>query len=387
MIVPQINGLPTSGLAGYSATSASIENAKSGIFSNTTAMLGSTPAPTAATLPDQKIESARSNKLVKDLSPLSFPSDLSTEYYISFNAFYHSQERPQESKRTFTFNKSVYLPLPTNISDSYSSSYNADNLYVLGNAAKNGLTQLMAGEGGTLSVTNILQNVPETGGKSVAKAVEALTNDTKGTAKKVAAAGLTYLAEGIGGPLMSAAKSAFQVTTNPFPVMVFQGAGLKPPFSFGWTLYPESLDEAMAIKKIIGYFRREMLPETMEGIQSILKTPAVFEIKMVPDENTRKFKRCVLTDMVVDYAPNGPAFIKENAADPSQAAVPAAITLSLTFREIEVWLADDFSTDESNYFEPINRIPPPVPSALPGVQGTVANNATRGVAAGTPFGM
>ena len=102
-----------------------------------------------------------------------------------------------------------------------------------------------------------------------------------------------------------------------------------------------------------------MLPEMVEGNPSILKSPAVFEVKMVPDEYTRQFKRCVLTNMGVNYTPNGTTFIKSNDGTGDAAKVPAAVSLSLTFQEIEVWLADDYSADESNSFGVVNQPPKP----------------------------
>lgn len=304
-------------------------------------------------LPEKKIEEKRSEKLLGNKSPLVFPSDLSADYYISFNAFKHSQDRPSESKRTFQFDKSIFLPLPGNISDSFSAAYDQENLYIFGNAAKEGMNAMMSDESsGTVSIANAMKkNLPDMGGKAVSSALSKIKNDPSGTGKTAAATAATFMLSGASGPMAAAAKSAFQVTTNPFPVMIFSGTGFKPAFSFDWMFYPESMEEAELIRKICNYFRREMLPEMVEGNSSILKSPAIFEIKMNPDDYTRQFKRCVLTNMGINYAPNGPVFIKADDGSEKPVQVPAAVSLSLTFQEIEVWLADDYYNDEPNSFK------------------------------------
>jgi hypothetical protein len=306
------------------------------------------PQPSSSpsnTLPDKKVEDERSKKINSQNAPVVFPSDLGSNYYISFNAFKHEIEKPVDVRRSFNFQKSINLPLPSNLSDSYSADYNSENLYFAGNAIRQGLTELSSGTGGVIGgLSNIDANSV---GKGAASALNYLTNNKGNLAAATAALAL----QGTSGPIGSAAKSAFQVAANPFPVMIFQGTKLKPPFTFDWTLYPESYEEAKTIKTIIGFFRREMLPETFPGNAAILKTPSIFEIVLYPKSPTlRKFKRCVLTNMMVNYSPNGLSFVTDGKSkeDPS----PVSTSLSLTFQEIEVWLADDYETSESSSFAP-----------------------------------
>lgn len=347
---PQSSGTSSSGIPGAQGGA---DPALSGGKDRPPPKSSSKPATKQSNLPEKKIEEKRSELLLGNKSPLVFPSDLSADYYISFNAFKHSQERPSESKRTFQFDKSVFLPLPGNLSDSFSAGYDQENLYVFGNAAKEGMNAMMSDDSsGTVSIANAMKkNLPDMGGKAVAGALSKIKNDPSGAGKTAGATAAAFMLSGASGPMAAAAKSTFQVTTNPFPVMIFSGTGFKPAFSFDWTFYPESMEEAEMIRKICNYFRREMLPETVEGNASILKSPAIFEIKMNPDDYTRQFKRCVLTNMNINYAPNGPIFIKADDGSEKPVQVPAAVSLSLNFQEIEVWLADDYYNDEANSFK------------------------------------
>lgn len=289
------------------------------------------------------------NKRKVDNSVLKFPDDLADDFYISFNTFKYSNERPSESRRTFKFYKPIVLPLPANLTDSASASYNQDNLFYAANLARNTLSN-MANEKGIAGTASYIAS-KEGYNDIVSKSMDVIKN-IDGSNLALGAAVNTLSAAG--GPIAAAAKSIAQLTSNPFPIMTFQGTSFKPAFTFDWVLYPESLSEAKKIKSIIGFFRKEMLPERMEQNTSILKAPSIFEIKIHP-YIARVFKRCVLTNMTVGYAPNGPSFIYDVTAEVNSVdnqKYPSSISLSLTFQEIEVWLANDYLDDEEFFFDP-----------------------------------
>jgi len=301
-----------------------------------------------STLPEKEIEDNRAASLNGDVAPLVFPSDLGDDYYISFNAFKYTNDRPQELKRTFLPNRQIKLPLPSNLTDSYSSAYNSENLFAQGNAFKEFISSEISNKEGTnslqaagsrLSDANYAANLG-------IRALETLQKNAGNIAAGLAAQGLS----GAGGPILNAARSSLQLTANPFPVMIFQGTGFKPAFTFDYTFYPESYQEAETIKSIIGLFRLNMLPERILSNPSILKTPSIFEIKVSPSDILRRYKRCVLTNMGISYAPSGISFIKDS--DESPRVNPTATSLSLTFQEIEVWLGDDYSSSELYNYGP-----------------------------------
>lgn len=329
------------GVASYSSSYAG-SNSPSNVAAASSNQ-GTNSAPVDGTPAENKVESARAEK-VNGNAPIQFPSDLSNDFYISFNAYKFSQDRPEEAKRTFSLAKSIYLPLPTSITDQYTAGYNEENMFVGGEALRGTFNELMT-TNGTKKVENIFSNTSyDKLANQVANFTDRLADPTE--RNKVAAAAATYVMSGIGGPLGAAAKTAFQVTTNPYPVMVYTGTGFKS-FGFSWTFYPETKEETDTIKKIIGYFRREMLPEQVDGIPSILKTPAIFEVTISPDTYLKKFKRCVISGLDVNYSPSGPSFVKSMDSDPA----PAAVSLTLNMREIELWLANDFETSEESLFD------------------------------------
>lgn len=315
----------------------SVEGRKQGIFSPTESFGTEYSSP-----PETKIEEKRSN-LLSSISPLVFPPDLTEEFYIEFNAYKANTTRADEASRTFNFVKSVYLPFPSNVTDQYGASYSADNLFFGGEFLKNSIDTLMTSDG-TKKVENILsKQAIDRGGNIVADVLEKIGKSPR----QALAAGATYGLTGLGGSIGAAAKTALNVTTNPYPVMIYQGTNFKS-FSFSWTFFPESSEETSLISRIIGYFRREMLPERIEETPSILKYPAIFEIGIQPQ--IKLFKRCVVNNLDVNYTPVGPAFVKEFPKESSPFVDPAAITMTISFQEVEMWLANDFHSEESKGF-------------------------------------
>lgn len=303
--------------------------------------------------PENHIEEERQRKLQAQTS-LKFPSDLTDQLYTEFNAFKINQDRPSEAKRTFQFTKSIYLPFPSSVTDQYGASWNREDLFFGGEAMRQGLNEAMKSADGTKSVENIFTSgTADKLGNAVSRGINKFAADPTGALKTGLAVGGTYALTGMGGPLASAAKASFNVTTNPYPVMTFQGTGFKS-FGFSWTFYPESKKESETIKKIIGYFRREMLPETLKNTPSIMANPAIFEVFINPD--IKQFKRCVITGLDVNYTPAGPAFVKEfPLKDGSPFLEPAAITMSISLQEIEIWTANDFYADEDKDFDFIRK--------------------------------
>lgn len=321
----------------------SVEGRKKGIFAP--------KDPESAAPPEKKVEIKRA-ALLSTISPLVFPSDLTDGFYIEFNAFKANQERPEEATRTFSFEKSVYLPFPQSVTDQYGASYSQDNLFFGGDFIKTSLNELMTSNG-TKKVENLL---PGGGAADRAGIILAdLIKKTTDAPKQAAAAVATYGLTGVGGPIGAAAKASLNVTTNPYPVMIYQGTNFKS-FAFSWTFFPESPAESDTISRIIGYFRREMLPERIDSTPSILRYPAIFEINIQPE--IKMFKRCVVSNLDVNYTPAGPAFIKESPKPQSSSfftnidlVEPAAITLTISFQEVEMWLANDFKTSEVEFFD------------------------------------
>jgi len=123
---------------------------------------------------------------------------------------------------------------------------------------------------------------------------------------------------------------------NPQLQMIFRGVGFRS-FQLSFMFTPKSLEESTEVNDIIKTFKYHFSPGFEAGktdsTQSMfLTSPSIFNVqfKIGQDENqyTPKYGDCVLTDIDVNYAPNGFA-VHENGA-------PVQTTLNLTFKEIVI---------------------------------------------------
>ena len=123
---------------------------------------------------------------------------------------------------------------------------------------------------------------------------------------------------------------------NPQLQMIFRGVGFRS-FQLSFMFTPKSLEESTEVNDIIKTFKYHFSPGFEAGktdsTQSMfLTSPSIFNVqfKIGQNENeyTPKYGDCVLTDIDVNYAPNGFA-VHENGA-------PVQTTLNLTFKEIVI---------------------------------------------------
>jgi hypothetical protein len=163
---------------------------------------------------------------------------------------------------------------------------------------------------------------------------------------------LNSFAPGLGKALGASRGTAI----NPQATLSFEGVNLRQ-FSFDWTLYPESKEEALSIKKIIRSIKRNILPEIQSvtgtdvdggsglGANSLsrafLKYPAVVSINLlgIDESHFLRFKPCMVDNINIDYGASGEIIIAEGG-------VPQGIKVSMTFKELEIQTADDYEGDD-----------------------------------------
>ena len=146
------------------------------------------------------------------------------------------------------------------------------------------------------------------------------------------------------------AESAFDKAKgqamNPQMEVVFKSVPFRT-FEFPFEFAPKNPSEKDSIHKIINMFKFHMLPEYQGTTKGFFNVPSEFQITYMyrADRNTYipRVSRCVLTNMTVDYAPEGviSSFIPD-----SQGAAPTFATMNLSFTETEIMtkerIADGF---------------------------------------------
>jgi len=123
---------------------------------------------------------------------------------------------------------------------------------------------------------------------------------------------------------------------NPQLETIFKSVPFRE-FSFPFEFAPKNEKEKDNIHKIINMFKFHMLPEYQGTTKGFFNTPSEFQITYMYRENRNTYipriSRCVLTNMSVDFAPEGvfTTFLADQ-----QGAPPTLANMTLSFTETEI---------------------------------------------------
>ena len=143
------------------------------------------------------------------------------------------------------------------------------------------------------------------------------------------------------------------VVANANTELLFTGVGLRS-FEFQWTMSPRNELEAANVRMIIRAFKQWSAPRKLKKMESgsedngkaggpsyFLGTPNIFRLRYVTRDNkdimgVNKFKPCALTDISVNYTPEGQWMAYDNG-------MPISLTMTLRFNELEPIYNTDYS--------------------------------------------
>jgi hypothetical protein len=120
------------------------------------------------------------------------------------------------------------------------------------------------------------------------------------------------------------------LASNPKKEQAFKNVDFRT-FSFEYQFAPRSAAEAMGVQNIIRAFKYHMHPEFKSSDAFLYIYPSEFDIVyyqgVEENLNIHRHTSCVLTEMNVNYTPNGVFSTFENG-------MPTQINLTLTFKEL-----------------------------------------------------
>jgi hypothetical protein len=148
------------------------------------------------------------------------------------------------------------------------------------------------------------------------------------------------------------AQVAFQAilgtVTNPLLEMIYKSPNFRQ-FQFDFTFYPRDEKEAYEVQKIIDSFRFHQAPEFVKESQGFLRPPSEFDIRFYygghQNPNIPQIATCVLTNIDVNYAPNGWSAYEipgESKPELGRTGMPVSIQLGLQFTETTYLTKGDF---------------------------------------------
>ena len=196
----------------------------------------------------------------------------------------------------------VLLPMPSNLQDGNSVSYNDSQMNSITAAAIGGFTGA-AKAGQAKSGSDALEGVKKVFG---ATAVESgVAGLGMGNATDLATKYLAAQAVNIFGANVTLEQIMSRQTGeifNPNMELLFSGPTLRA-FKFQFKMMPRNRDESDQVKRIIRTFKKNMAPKTSQS-RLFLNTPNIFELRYRQGESEHKFlhkfKQCELQYLAVN---------------------------------------------------------------------------------------
>ena len=233
----------------------------------------------------------------------------------------------------------VTLPMQPNFSESNSVDWGGDML----NAVQSELGKGALGainKGSTLDIKGAIDALANSGMMIIDK----FSGDPTGK---------QFLAAYFAGQAVKASitgRSAGAVI-NPNLELLFNGPKLRT-FSFSFKLTPRSANEAIMVRKIIKFFKKNMAAQR-STTNLFLLSPNVFKLKYISGFNKEqnpymnKIKPCALSAFNVNYTPDGSYMTYNDPNNPSM----TSYDIGLSFSEIEPIYADEinYATNDMSY--------------------------------------
>jgi hypothetical protein len=240
--------------------------------------------------------------------------------------------------------KTVYLPIPPNLSDDTAIDSNQAQLGVTGALALTAMNTI--GGGGVDALAQQAYGVAGDVADSIKSALgvggnnpqtEAALESYKVYAKLLGRSALDAVVPGAG----LAADLYTGSAVNPYTTVDFSGVRLKF-HNFVWTVSPKSQEESNTIRDIIKVIKGAMLPEyggtsAIAQTKALLKYPNLVNIKFlgINDEYYYKFKPSMIQSFNVRFNEGNQLHLFEGGK-------PVVLTLQLNLLEASIHTSEDY---------------------------------------------
>lgn len=189
----------------------------------------------------------------------------------------------------------------------------------------------------TFAIQALIQG-GEAAGRALVEAGKALTEkNVEGSRSAIVggARGISSIVANIAlskGPNAGALSAMTGLAPNPMKEQIFKGMDFRT-FTMEYQFAPRSLEESENVANIIKAFKYHMHPEYKDTNNFLFLYPSEFDIEYYHkgEENLHihRHTSCVLTEMNVNYTPNGNFSTFEGGR-------PTQINVTMTFRELTV---------------------------------------------------
>lgn len=286
-------------------------------------------------------------KVSRQSSTLRYPDNLGS-HAVVLNFKQYDYGNTNTGRASIDTTRSIVLPLPQNLTDTFSVNVASQELGLTGKLVADSITKgaFETGKGITQSAANSIADIFRGGSLD---AFDQGTVDRALSTWKVAGgffarAGIDQISPAIGTGVDIATGN----TVNPHVTLNFDGMNLRN-HTFTWSFAPESPEDSEQLRKVIRSIKRASLPsyKNVSGGQNefldraLLTYPDLVDIFFVGIDQRYfyHFKPCMIQNFSTDYAPEGLAFV--------QGGKPAIVNLSLNLTEARIHTREDYADDET----------------------------------------
>ena len=238
----------------------------------------------------------------------------------------------------------IILPMPSNIEDTNSVSYDGDTLNGLAAAGVDAVGTVMnttMGNSGN-PINDFTQLISDIGSNAYNAGYDAIKQLGAGNLRDLATKALTAHAVNIFNANVSVnqilARSSGKIL-NPNMELLFNNVTLRT-FRFSFKMTPRDEVESLQVKSIIRSLKKNMAAKKVDTL--FLETPNIFELQYrkgnKPHPFLHRFKQCALSDISVNYT-------GENVYASYNDGSPISVILNLTFKELVPIYQSDYDKD------------------------------------------
>ena len=245
-----------------------------------------------------------------------------------------------------TYLGQIILPMPNNISDTNSVTWDTDSI----NSITAATIDTLEGTIDELKINNLIDDPLASAGaagnalkQGLTSGLDAVKDPKIANVLKTALVGQAVNIFGANVSLDTLASRTTGQVLNPNLELLFKGVILRQ-FNYNFTLSPRSREEGLEVKGIINTFKKRMAAKTTsgDGAGLFIKAPDVFQLKFKQGGDDHPFlykiKQCALTSMNVTYDSAG-------AYATYTDGTPVKMTLQLSFRELSPVYNEDYDQD------------------------------------------
>jgi hypothetical protein len=199
-------------------------------------------------------------------------------------------------------------------------------------------------------------NAISMGTSGISSAIDSMKSGNNNTGKNLAPFLAQFVANGFGDIGQAAIAAGFGVVQNPMIEMLYSQPNFRK-FQFDFNFYPRDEKEALEVQNILKRLRFHQAPEIKENSGGyFLIPPSEFDIKFYYNgkinPNIDPISTCVLSDIIVNYAPNNfVAYESANQNTPTLGGtgMPVAMTLTLMFTETQMMTKFNYAPDDRKF--------------------------------------